>query len=54
MNNNSKLGVDRTIKYDPAKSVLKYKIGGEINLDASDFTSLFMAFIAEIESKYTA
>ena len=52
MHNNSRLGADKTIKYDPAKSVLKYKIGNEIKLDAAAFTKLYKAYFAKIESKY--
>ena len=54
MNNNSKLGADKTIKYVPENSVLKYEIGDEINLNVSDFNRLYKGFFAEIESKYKA
>jgi hypothetical protein len=42
----------KTIKYDPAKSVLKYRIGDEINLTEADFTLLSAAFFADIERKF--
>jgi len=43
---------DKTIKFDPAKSVLKYRIGDEVKLMEADFIRLSSAFFAEIESKY--
>jgi hypothetical protein len=52
MNNNNRMGADKTIKYDPAKSVLKYRVGNEIKLNEPDFILLSSAFFAEIESKY--
>jgi hypothetical protein len=44
--------VVKTIKYDPAKSVLKYRIGDEIKLTEADFILLSAAFFAEIERKF--
>ena len=52
MNNNNKMGGDKTIKYEPASSVLKYQVGDEIKLNESDFLLLYKAFFAEIESKF--
>jgi hypothetical protein len=52
MNDNNTICVDKTIKFDPAKSVLKYRIGDEINLNEVNFMLLSSAFFAEIESKY--
>jgi hypothetical protein len=52
MNNNNRMGADKTIKYDPAKSVLKYRVGDEIKLNEAGFILLSSAFFAEIESKY--
>ncbi|USK33188.1 hypothetical protein LIT25_22055 [Bacillus sp. F19] len=52
MNNNNKMSADKTIKYDPAKSVLNYKIGDEIKLSEKDFKLLSEAFFAEIERKF--
>jgi hypothetical protein len=53
MNSNGWLGADKTIKYDPAKSVLKYHIGNEIRLNEAEFVRLASAFLAEIEGKYS-
>ena len=52
MNNNNKLSTDKTIKYDPASSVLKYKAGDSIKLKESDFMLLSTAFFTEIENKF--
>jgi hypothetical protein len=46
------MSADKTIKYNPAKSVLKLQIGEEIKLMESDFVALFRAFFAEIETKF--
>jgi hypothetical protein len=52
MNNNNKMCTDKTIKFNPAKSVLKYQVGDEIKLNKAGFLQLSNAFFAEIESKY--
>ncbi|WP_411727860.1 hypothetical protein [Methyloglobulus sp.] len=52
VNNNNRMCADKTIKFDPAKSVLKYQIGDEIRLNEADFIRLSSAYFAEIESKY--
>jgi hypothetical protein len=52
MENNGRLCEDKTIKYDPAKSVLKYKVGDEINLNEAQFMLIYKAFFAELESKF--
>jgi hypothetical protein len=52
INNNNKMCTDKTIKFDPAKSVLKYKAGDEIKLNEEDFVRLSDAFFVEIEKKY--
>ena len=52
MHNNNIMCADNTIKLNPAKSVLKYKVGDEIKLREADFLLIFKAFFAEIEGKY--
>lgn len=52
MNNDSVLTGDASIPYDPAKSVLKLKIGDTIRLDVSAFSELAAAFLAEITARY--
>jgi hypothetical protein len=42
----------KSMKYDPTKSVLKYKIGDEIKLKEEDFELLFKAFFSEMERKF--
>jgi len=51
-NNKNKLGQDSTIKYVPSKSVLKYEIGDEIELNENDFINLPKAFFTGIENKF--
>ncbi len=48
------LTTDKTIKYDPAKSVFKIKIGDKLSLSSDGFARLAAAFFAEIERKYVA
>lgn len=50
--NNYILSSNKSIKYDHAKSVLKYQIGDEIKLRKEDFVLLSKEFFAEIESKF--
>ncbi len=52
LHNNSKMSADKTIKLDPAKSVLKVQVGDEIKLKEADFLLISEAFFAEIERKY--
>ena len=52
INNGGMMCADKTIKYDPAKSVLKCRVGDKIALNEADFTRLASAFLAEIEAKY--
>lgn len=50
--NAGKLVASKTIKLDPAKSVLGYRAGDEIRLNAADFAKLSAAFFTEIENRY--
>ena len=43
---------NKTIKYDPAKSVMKLEVGKPIRLTESSFLALFEAFFAEIEARF--
>ncbi len=52
MNNNEILAADKTIKYNPEKSILKYKAGEKIEIHEAGFVLLSSAFFAEIENKY--
>jgi len=52
MNNNNRLVADKQIRFDPAKSVVKYKTGDEVCLNEAEFTRLSKAFFYEIEDKY--
>lgn len=52
MNNDGAMCADATIKLDPAKSVLKHRIGDKINLTEADFILLSSGFFSEIEAKY--
>jgi hypothetical protein len=52
VNNKNIMCADKTIRFDPTKSVLKYRIGHEIKLNEAEFTHLSKAFFAEIERKY--
>ena len=46
------LNADKTIKYTPETSVLKFRIGDEIRLDEKQFLALFEAFFAETRRKF--
>ena len=46
------LTADKTIKYDPAKSVLKLKIGEPIALAEADFARLAKAYFAAIAATF--
>lgn len=54
MNGDGEMTADRTIKYDPAKSVLGLKIGDPIRLTADDFERLAAAYFVEIYQRYAA
>jgi hypothetical protein len=48
------LTTDKTIKYDPAKTVLAIAIGTPIRLKETDFNRLAAAFFAEMEKRFSA
>ncbi len=52
LNDRGTMAADKTIKYDPKKSVLKYAFGDEVAVNAAGFKKLSAAFLAEIEAKY--
>jgi hypothetical protein len=52
LNNDSRLGADKTIKLDATRSVLGHKIGDAIGLTASAFRRLSEAYFGEIERTY--
>ena len=53
LRNHGVLSADKTIKYKPERSVLKFGIDDEIRLDEAQFVSLFKAFFSEIQHKFT-
>jgi hypothetical protein len=48
------LEIEKTIKYDAAKSVLGIRIGEPVRLDVARFQALAEAFFDQIEAKYAA
>jgi hypothetical protein len=46
------LTADKTIKYDPERSVLKLAIGDRVALSAADFKRVAAAFFQEIGAKF--
>lgn len=52
LNNKNIMDADNTIRMNADKSVLKYKVGDEIELSEAQFAQLSKAFFAEIEKKY--
>ncbi|MEX1264623.1 MAG: DUF6596 domain-containing protein [Actinomycetota bacterium] len=53
LNNDGIMTADKTIRLDPARSLLKYQVGDTIKLNEGDFLLLSKAFFAEIENMYT-
>jgi len=54
LNNDNLMCADKSIKYVPAKAVLRYNVGDEITLTEPEFTALADAFFDEMEEKYSA
>jgi len=52
MSHGGRMSADKTIKYDPARSVLHCKIDDEIRVTESGFKALSSAFFSEIEKRY--
>lgn len=52
LRNDGLLAADKTIKLEPATSVLGYEVGDRIRLDQTAFSRLADGFFAEIEAKY--
>jgi hypothetical protein len=52
LQHDGRLTADKTIKYDPAKSVLQLKIGDPIALSAADVKRLAKAFFDAIGAKF--
>jgi hypothetical protein len=52
MTNSSKLIADKSIKLNPAASILKVQAGDDIKLSEADFVRLAEAYFAEIERVY--
>jgi hypothetical protein len=52
MENESRLSADKTIRYKPETSILKFEVSDEIRLNTDDFGRLSAAFFDEIEKRY--
>jgi hypothetical protein len=52
LQNRGVLAADKTIKFNPAKSVVKLQVGDAIKLTEADFVHLSKAFFSEIEAKF--
>lgn len=48
-----KLPFDKTIKWKPEASVLKYAVGDEVALREDGFTALSAAFLDDLEKKFS-
>lgn len=46
------LQADKSIKYNPSRAVLRYRLGDKIRVHEADFERLCDAFFDEIEAKY--
>lgn len=52
VSNDGIMVADKTIRLDPATSVLRYQVGDEIRLSEEDFMLLSKAFFTEMEHRY--
>jgi hypothetical protein len=52
LNNDGIMLEEKSVKLDPKKSVLGFKVGDEIRLNEAQFVAIFHAFFAEIEAKF--
>ena len=52
MENRGRISANKTIRYKPETSMLKFKAGDEIRLHADDFARLSAAFFDEIAKEY--
>ena len=52
MGNGGRLAADKSIRLDPATSILKLRVGDEIAVGEEDFGRLATAFFADLESKF--
>jgi hypothetical protein len=52
MSNGGRMAADKSIRLDPATSILKYRVGDEIAVNDEDFGLLAKAFFADLESKF--
>lgn len=53
LQNNGLMGAEKSIKMNPAQSVLKHRVGDEIRVTEGDYAALAKAFFAEIEKKFS-
>lgn len=54
MNSGGVLTADKTIKFDPARSVLGLRLGDQVRLTEKEFLRLADAFFAELERRFLA
>jgi hypothetical protein len=52
MSNNGRMVADKSIRLDPATSILKCRVGDEIAVREEGFESLAKAFFADLENKF--
>jgi hypothetical protein len=52
LSNGGRMAADKTIKMDPARSILRYRVGDEIAVRDDDFGPLAAAFFVDLENKF--